>query len=132
MLRPQKMQKWIKRVTVFLAMIVLLIAVVILFLHTPWGKSIVRNEVRKYLASTLKTTVQIGKIDYRLPYWLQINDLLILDKGKDTLLYGRNVYAKLHMLKLLQSSIDVQSVQLEDVVLNVQRESRESESRNNL
>src|SRR4030095_13481025 len=116
------MRKWIKRLAVFLAVIVFLIIALVLFLHTPWGKSIVRNEVRKYLVNKLKTPVEIGKIDYRLPAWIQIKDFLVLDRGKDTLLYGGNVYVKIDMLKLINSNIDVGAVQLDSIVLKINRE----------
>src|SRR4030095_10787838 len=116
------MRKWIKRLAVFLAVIVFLIIALVLFLHTPWVKSIVRNEVRKYLVNKLKTPVEIGKIDYRLPAWIQIKELLVLDRGKDTLLYGGNVYVKIDMLKLISSNIDVGAVQLDNIVLKINRE----------
>ena len=121
------MRKWIKRVAVFLAVIVLLIAAVILFLHTPWGRSIVKNEVRKYLVNQLKTPVQIGNIDYRLPSWIQVENLLILDKEKDTLLYGGNILVRMKMLKLLNSSIDVNTIQLDSIFINISRESLDSD-----
>ncbi len=118
------MRKWIKRVAVFLAVIVLLIAAVILFIHTPWGRSIVKNEVRKYLINQLKTPVEIGNINYRLPHWIQVENLLILDKKKDTLFYGGSILVKMKMLKLLNSSIDINTVQLDSIFINLSRESQ--------
>lgn len=120
------LRKWTKRLAVFLAVIVLLIAAVILFLHTPWGKSIVKNEVRKYLVNQLKTRVEIGNIDYRLPSWIQVENLLILDRGKDTLLYSENILVRMKMLKLLNSSIDINTIELDNIFINISRESLDS------
>jgi translocation and assembly module TamB len=117
--------RWTKRIAVFLAVIVLLIISLLLFLHTPWGKTIVRNEIHKYLVNTLKTPVGIGKIDYRLPAWIQIKDLLVMDKKKDTLLYGGNVYARIDMLRLLRSTLDIDVLQLDDILVNVSRKSND-------
>ncbi len=119
------LRKWTKRLAVFLAVIVLLIAAVILFLHTPWGKSIVKNEVRKYLVNQLKTPVEIGKIDYQLPSWIRVENLLILDKEKDTLLYGGNILVRMEMLKLLNSTVDINAIQLDSIFINISRESQD-------
>ena len=42
-------QKWIKRVVYFLAIIIVLAASLIFFLHTGAAKSMVRNKVQAYL-----------------------------------------------------------------------------------
>ena len=100
-------RKWIKRIAVFLGSLLLLVIILILFLHTPWGRSIIREKVESYLRTKFNTTVSIGDIDYRLPNWLQLKDVLILDLQKDTLLNGGNLYAEIDMLKLISQDVKV-------------------------
>src|SRR4029078_891889 len=100
-------RKGFKWTVVSLAVILFLITALILFLHTPWGKSIVRNKAEKYLASKLQTTLVFGAIDYRLPNWIRLTDVLILDRNNDTLLNGGNIYVRINMLKLLSQDVQI-------------------------
>src|SRR5688572_9818703 len=38
--------------------------VLLAFLHTPWGKSVVRAQVAKKLAARVNVDVRVGSIDY--------------------------------------------------------------------
>src|SRR6187402_678706 len=119
-------RKWFKRVGVFLAVILFLITVLILFLHTPWGKSIVRNQVETYLANQLQTSLTIGDIDYRLPNWIRLKDILVLDQRNDTLLSGGNIYARINMFKLLSQNVEIGGLEFEKIVVHLRREASDS------
>ena len=119
-------RKWFKRVGVFLAVILFLITALILFLHTSWGKSIVRNQVENYLAKQLQTTLSIGNIDYRLPNWIQLKDVLVLDQKNDTLLSGGNIFARINMLKLLSQNVKIGGLEFEKIVAHLRREAGDS------
>lgn len=47
----------------------------------------IKNQVQSYLQDKLKTKVIIGSVDYRLPEWIEINNVYIEDKQKDTLIF---------------------------------------------
>jgi uncharacterized protein involved in outer membrane biogenesis len=119
-------RKWLKRLAVFLAVILFLITALILFLHTTWGKSIVRNKVEKYLANKLQTTLSFGAIDYRLPNWIRLKEVLILDRKHDTLLSGGNIYVRINMLKLLSQDVQIGGLELEGIVVHLRREANDS------
>ncbi len=114
-------RKWTKRVIIFLAAIVILIAAFLLFLHTPWGRSLVRKNVVSYLSKKFQSTVYIGDIDYRLPDWIQLRDVIILDRHKDTLLKGGHIYARINMLGLLSNKVEIGGLTLERISLNAGR-----------
>ena len=119
-------RKWLKRMAVFLAVILFLITALILFLHTTWGKSIVRNKVEKYLANKLQTTLSFGAIDYRLPNWIRLKEVLILDRKHDTLLSGGNIYVRINMLKLLSQDVQIGGLELEGIAVHLRREANDS------
>src|SRR6476660_69282 len=100
-------QKWIRRGVLFLAIIIFLVVGILLFLHTATGKSMVRNKVQSFLEKKWKTEVQIGNIDYRLPNWIALERVLILDRKKDTLLSGGRLYVGIKLLQLLSNTVDV-------------------------
>ena len=119
-------RKWFKRVGIFFAVILFLITALILFLHTSWGKSIVRNKVESYLADKLQTTLSIGEIDYRLPNWIRLKNILVLDQRNDTLLSGGDIYARINMLKLLSQNVQIGGLEFEKIVVHLGRETGDS------
>ncbi len=44
--------------------IVMLLVLVVAFLHTPWGKSVVRGRIEKALAKKINGSVRVGGLDY--------------------------------------------------------------------
>ncbi|ANE50837.1 translocation/assembly module TamB domain-containing protein [Flavisolibacter tropicus] len=119
-------QKWIRRGVLFLAIIIFLVVGMLLFLHTATGKSMVRNKVQSFLEKKWKTEVQIGNIDYRLPNWIALERVLILDRKKDTLLSGGRIYVGIKLLQLLSNTVDVTGLSLENIVLNCHRTAGDS------
>ena len=122
----RKIRKWVKWFLIFLASIVCLVLALVIFLHTSWGRSIVRNKVEKYLRNKLQTTVSIGKIDYSLLSWIQLKNVIILDHRNDTLLRGGSLYVKLNVLKLLSQNVEIDGIKLENIHLNIGREAGDS------
>ena len=119
-------RKWFKRVGVFFAVILFLVTALILFLHTSWGKSIVRNKVEKYLANKLQTSLTIGDIDYRLPNWIRLKNILVMDQRNDTLLSGGDIYARINMLKLVSQDVKIGGLEFEKIVIHLRREASDS------
>ena len=95
-----------------LLLLLLLLCAGLLFIHTSYGKKIVKNQVQSYLRKKLNTTVNIGEIDYRLPQWIEIKQLYLEDRRKDTLLYGGDVYVDLDMIGLVRGKIDIEKISL--------------------
>lgn len=115
------MKKWLKKIFAFLAFLLLLIFLVVLWLQTSSGKSFVRKEVVNYLHKKLGTEVQIGQIDYHLPKWLELKAVMIKDQRNDTLVYGQSLFVDLDMLKLINSNIVINKIQLQNIYLNAYR-----------
>ena len=119
-------QKWIKRGFITIAIILFLVAGIILLLHTPAGKSFVRQRAENYLQKKWQTEVSIGSVNYRLPNWIALEKVMILDRQKDTLLSGGRIYAGIKPLKLLSNSIDITGIELEAITLLCRREAADS------
>src|SRR5215203_908045 len=114
-------QRWIKRAAIFFAIIAVLIIGFVLFLHTATGKLMVRNKVQAYLQIKWQTSVWIDNIDYRLPNWVLLEQVIILDQKKDTLLSGGRLYVGINLLKLLSNTVDITEVNLEAINLHCRR-----------
>ena len=100
-------RRWVRRAGIFIAVIIVLLIGVVLFLHTAAGKSVIRNKLQSFLQEKWKTEVVIRNVDYRLPNWIAIEGISILDRKKDTVLNGGRLYVGINMLKLLSNQVDV-------------------------
>lgn len=103
-----------------------LVALVLIFINTGWGKKTVRNQVVSYLEKHLKTKVSIGSIDYSLPQWIELNNIYVEDQKKDTLLFGERLKVNISMFKLLRGNTDIQKVDLKNIIINIKREETDS------
>ncbi len=113
-----------KTTKVFLCILLCLLLVVIgifIFINTSSGKNVVKNQVTKYLSNKLQTTVSIGTVDYSLPKWLEIKNVYIEDRKKDTLLFGEELSVDLDMLKLIQGNTDIKKIFLKNIGIHVSR-----------
>ncbi|MBO9199408.1 MULTISPECIES: translocation/assembly module TamB domain-containing protein [Niastella] len=113
--------KWTRRVALLLALLVILLAGLLIFLHTSTGKELLRGKVEDFLQKKWKTEVAIGNIDYVLPNWIRLEKVLILDRQNDTLLYAGDLYVRIKPLKLLSNTVDVTTIDLKNTSFHLRR-----------
>ena len=92
-----------------------------IYLNTSSGKKMLRNQVQSYLHKKLNTTITIGEVDYDIPDWLKIKYLYIEDHNKDTLLFSEEVFIRLDMLKLIESEVIINNIDLKNLYANIYR-----------
>ena len=88
--------------------------------------SFVRQKLENFLENKWGTDVSIGKVNYRLPNWIMLENVAVLDRKRDTVLYCGRLYVAVKMLKLLSDVVDVASLRLEDAQLHCRREQHDS------
>ncbi len=110
---------------IFLFFIVIVVSVVI-FINTNRGKRFVKNQVVKYLTNKLQTTVSISSIDYSLPKWVELKNVFIADRRRDTLLFGEELTVDLNMISLLRGNTEIKKVFLKNIDLHVSRGQKDS------
>ncbi|XZF15109.1 translocation/assembly module TamB domain-containing protein [Chitinophagaceae bacterium MMS25-I14] len=115
------MRKFLKILLYILGVLLIVIAGAVIWLQTPSGKRFVKNKALSYLRGKLKTEVQIGSIDYRLPKMIELQDVLFKDQSKDTLLSARKLRVDINMLALISKKVVVQKLELEGIRANVNR-----------
>jgi translocation and assembly module TamB len=115
------MRKVLKITLYILGSILLLIIIAIAALNTPWGQNFVRGKAEAFLNKKLKTEVRIGHLGYGLPKFIVLNDVLIRDQAKDTLLSVNTLKVDVAMLELLHHKLDLQLLVLNGVHSHVYR-----------
>jgi hypothetical protein len=73
------------------------------------------------LSKTLKSEVKIGSVDFSPFNRFYINDILLRDQGKDTLLYAGVLKVKITELFFLKKDITLHYLGLTDAVINTKR-----------
>lgn len=119
-------RRWVRRAGIFMAIVIALLIAFVLYLHTAVGKSMVRNKLQSFLQEKWKTEIVIRNVDYRLPNWIALEGVTILDSKSDTLVTGGRLYVGIKLLKLLSNNVDVTAVILDDISLNCNRGKNDS------
>ena len=101
--------------------IILLLVLLIVFLQTPWGKNVVRQQAVKYLKNKLKTEIVIAKLDYSIPDKIQLGGVLVKDQKRDTLLEVKRLDIDMDMFALISGKVSVDNILLEGVNSHIYR-----------
>ncbi|RYE25375.1 MAG: translocation/assembly module TamB [Sphingobacteriales bacterium] len=115
------MKKALKIFLYILGGILGLVLIAVVLLLTPPGKELVRSKAESFLQKKLKTTVRVGKLDYSLPKWLELGDVLFLDQQKDTLISAGTLRVDIAMLKLINGTVQVNKINFENGVAHIYR-----------
>lgn len=106
---------------VLLALVLLVLGFVIVVATTPVGERFVTSQVNNYLTKKLKSPFRIGRISYKIPDYLELNDVFFQTPQGDTLLIGQRLFVDLDMLGLLNNRVAINQIDLEKVRLNITR-----------
>ncbi len=104
---------------VFIAVVVLLLAVLFYFNSAP-GQKQLSNLIFRQLEKQIGTSVE-GKLSFSIPDWVHLDDLLLLDQKNDTLLYSQKAYLDVALFRLFKSELVIEQVELENTVANIDR-----------
>lgn len=99
----------------------LVLGFVLVVATTPVGERFVTRQVNNYLAKKLKSPFRIGRISYKIPDYLELNDVFFQTPKGDTLLMGQRLFVDLDMLGLLNNRVAINQIDLEKVRLNISR-----------
>lgn len=103
----------------FIAVAGLLLALVLYFNSAP-GQKQLSNLIFNRLAKQIGTPVQ-GRLSFSIPDWVHLDDLLIVDQKKDTLLYSQKAYLDVGLFRLFKNELLIEQVELENTVAKIDR-----------
>jgi translocation and assembly module TamB len=106
---------------VLLALVLLVVGFVLVVATTPVGERFVTRQVNNYLAKKLKSPFRIGRISYKIPDYIELNDVFFQTPKGDTLLLGQRLFVDVDMLGLLNNRVAINQIDLEKVRLNISR-----------
>lgn len=114
-------RKLLRRFIIAIISIVVLIVLLILSLRLPAVQNFVKDKLVVYLEKKIKTKVSLERVYIGFPNSLIMENLYLKGQNIDTLLAVRKLDVGLNMMKLINSTADITSVDLEGARANVVR-----------
>ncbi len=123
-LTPEKNLKGRKIVRIIVRVIgalILFVAILALLIITPPVQRFIVSKAQNWLSAKLHTKVSVGRIYIGFPKKLVLENIYIEDLKKDTLLAAGKVDLNIEMLKLLEGSVEINQINLNDITAKVSR-----------
>ncbi len=104
-----------------LGTIVALCVLLLILIQIQFVQDFAKDQAVSWLNGKLKTKVAIGKLRVNFPTQIVIEKVYFEDQHKDSLLWGNKISIDIALFKLLQNKIEVSSVQLDEITVNIKR-----------
>ncbi len=114
-------RKLLKRFAITIISIVVFFTLLILSLRLPAVQNFVKDKLVVYLEKKIKTKVSLERVYIGFPNSLIMENLYLKGQNIDTLLAVRKLDVGLNMMKLINSTADITSVDLQGARANVVR-----------
>ncbi|MGS0748185.1 translocation/assembly module TamB domain-containing protein [Halpernia sp. GG3] len=114
-------RKIFKYFGIFLAFLLVLIIVLVVSLRIPAVQNFAKGKLITYLENKIHTKVSLEKVYVGFPNSIVMKNLYLEGQKKDTLLYAKSADVGINLPKLLNSTADIASIDLETVRANVVR-----------
>ena len=122
---PKTKALWYRIIRILLrvfAVVLVLVFVLIISINIPAVQTFIAGKIIKALREKTGTEISLGSVKIAVPNTVNINDLLLLDKNADTMLYLHSLSADISLFALIRNQVSVKSLALENVVANIHRE----------
>lgn len=114
-------RKLFRRFVITIISILVFIVLLILSLRLPAVQNFVKDKLVVYLEKKIKTKVSLERVYIGFPNSLVMENLYLKGQNIDTLLAVKKLDVGLNMMKLISSTADITSVELEGARANVVR-----------
>ncbi|MGN6166039.1 MAG: DUF748 domain-containing protein, partial [Flavisolibacter sp.] len=115
---PRKIGRIFLKVVLFLFLFIVLVFILVL---TPPVQHFLTGKVQHYLQEKLKTRVEIGSISFGLSGKVNLENIYLEDKTKDTLLAGGSVKTHISFLKLFSNEVQIKDIELQNITAKIKR-----------
>lgn len=113
--------KLLRRIAITFISILVFLTLLILSLRLPVVQNFIKDKLIVYLEKKIKTRVSLERVYIGFPNSLVMENLYLKGQDVDTLLAVKKLDVGLHMLKLINSTADITSVDMQGARANVVR-----------
>lgn len=101
--------------------IIVLVLLVFVLIEVPAVQNFARKKVVSFLEGKIKTKVEIDRLSLDLPKLLVLEGVYFEDQKRDTLLAADTLKVDISLLKILDSEIEINEIDLRGIRANIQR-----------
>ncbi|MEI6048481.1 MAG: translocation/assembly module TamB domain-containing protein [Bacteroidota bacterium] len=98
-------KKSFKYFIIIVGVIIMIPTVLYLVLQISEVQTFLVKRITNYFSNEIKSTISVGRIEYKFFNKLSVNDILIKDKNNDTLIYSQKVIAGFRKIDLKNKSV---------------------------
>ena len=102
-------KKSFKYFIIIVGVIIMIPTVLYLVLQISEVQTFLVKRITNYFSNEIKSTISVGRIEYKFFNKLSVNDILIKDKNNDTLIYSQKVIAGFRKIDLKKSDKELLS-----------------------
>lgn len=106
-----------------LGIITALLLLLLLLIQIPAVQNLAKNQAVSYLEGKIQTKVRVDTLSIEFPEKIILKGVYFEDQKKQTLLSGKKVAVDISLLQLMNNTVEIKSVDLEGVTLNLSRNS---------
>ncbi|MBZ9629894.1 translocation/assembly module TamB [Salegentibacter sp. LM13S] len=106
----------------FFAGLFIFIILLLLFIRSPWGQGIIKDQVVKNISSKTNTEIALDKLFITFSGNIQLDGLYLEDKKGDTLVYSKSLEADIPIWPIIQgNAISIDNLDWEGLKANIVR-----------
>jgi len=99
----------------------MLCLLLILIIQIPYVQNKIKDKAVTYLEGKIHTKVMIGHINIGFPKDVMLENIYVESQQKDTLIYGRKIAVNISLFKLVNSEVEINSVDLSGINAHITR-----------
>ncbi|WP_298221057.1 translocation/assembly module TamB domain-containing protein [Flavobacterium sp.] len=99
----------------------MLCLLLVLIIQIPYVQNKIKDKAVTYLEGKIHTKVMIGHINIGFPKDVMLERVYLESQQKDTLLYGRKIAVNISLFKLLNSEVEINSIDLSGINAHISR-----------
>ncbi|MBZ9729022.1 translocation/assembly module TamB domain-containing protein [Salegentibacter sp. JZCK2] len=120
--KKKKKYKILKILAKIFAGLFIFIILLLLFIRSPWGQDIIKNQVVNNISGKTNTDITLDKLFITFSGNIQLDGLYLEDKNGDTLVYSKSLEADIPIWPIIQgNAISVDNLDWEGLKANIVR-----------
>ncbi len=127
--KPKK-RSWFRRLLLFLGIVFLLLAICLLLLRIPAVQNWLADKITRNLSEKTQTNIEVGHINLDIRKGFVLEDFLIEEADKDTLIYAKSLSTGLtsNLYSLFSNQLFLDHILLENAQINLERKKDETQT----
>lgn len=119
MAEEKKRNRGLKVAGWVMGILLLLIVLIPFALYIPWVQNIVKDYACEWASEKTGLDINVGRILIKFPLDVSVDDVLVLDQNRDTMLMAENLTAGVAMKPLLDGEVQVDEAELKKARYNL-------------